>query len=114
MLMQSVSKQIQLLQGLKISDSTTPTVSGSGNQLLYLTFLYTLGFSSIWESMLSPMSMTTGILIMRPAQFITLYEILWAKRGGIRFINISTFGILPQITLHLVRMHGRTRKFGPS
>ena len=73
-LMRRVSEQIRLLQELKTSDSTTPIISGSGNQLLRPRFVHTLGFLSIWESMLSPMSTTTGIPMTKPAQFITLYE----------------------------------------
>jgi len=72
--MQRKSEQIQQLQELKISDSITPIISVPGNQLLHLRFLHTLGSSSIWEFILSPISMTTGILTGKPAQFITLYE----------------------------------------
>jgi len=72
----------------------TPIISFPRNQLLYLRFLHTLGLSSIWESIFSLISMTTGILTRKLAQFITLFEILWAEEGGSRFINISIFGIL--------------------
>ena len=74
--MQRESEQIQSLQELITSNSTTPIISGLGNQLLHPKFLHTLGFLSIWESMSSPILTTTGTPMRKLAQFITLYEIL--------------------------------------
>ncbi len=78
--MQRVSEQIQSLQELQISDSMTPIINFPGNQLLRLRFLHTLGFSSIWESILSLISATTGILIRKLAQFITLFKNIMSRK----------------------------------
>src|SRR6266480_3380689 len=74
-LMQRVSEQIQSLQELQTSNSTTPIISFPGNQLLRPRFLHSLEFSSIWEPILYPMSTSTGTLTGKLAQFMMRYEI---------------------------------------